>query len=182
MWICSFWDLINWASHVCVATAPNLCRVWDILAWCFHVFLHSLCIFRDTTLQVYRHKLHAICSLSFAITLPFRRLLNQGRCFDSQVSQHYVGHFTLHSLRSYMPPSSSGLDCKVSVTQYSKTTVTLFSLTLRLPNSISSVIRVTLVAGKVFTQYCDIGKLFALIQCWNIVQQIERVGFQRCQT
>jgi hypothetical protein len=39
-----------------------------------------------------------------------------------------------------------------------------------------------LVAGKVFTHKCNTGKLSALIQCWNIVQQIERDGFQRCQT
>jgi hypothetical protein len=35
-----------------------------------------------------------------------------------------------------------------------------------------------LVAGKVFTHNCDTGKFSALIQC-NIVQQIERDGFQR---
>jgi hypothetical protein len=55
-------------------------------------------------------------------------------------------------------------------------------LTLMLPNEIPFVIRVILVAGKVFTHNCDTGKLSALIQCWNIVQQIERGGFQRCQT
>jgi hypothetical protein len=38
------------------------------------------------------------------------------------------------------------------------------------------------VAGKVFTHNCDTGKLSALVQCWNIVQKIERGGFQRCQT
>jgi hypothetical protein len=32
---------------------------------------------------------------------------------------------------------------------------------------------VTLVAGKVFTHNCDTAKLSAMIQCWNIVQQIE---------
>jgi hypothetical protein len=41
---------------------------------------------------------------------------------------------------------------------------------------------VTLVASKVFTHNCDSEKLSALIQCWNIVQKIERDGFQRCQT
>ena len=30
------------------------------------------------------------------------------------------------------------------------------------------------LAGKVFTHKCDTGNLSALIQCWNIVQQIER--------
>jgi hypothetical protein len=55
-------------------------------------------------------------------------------------------------------------------------------LTLRLPNQIPSVIMVNLVAGKVFTHICDTGKLYALIQCCNIVQQIERDGFQHCQT
>jgi hypothetical protein len=39
-----------------------------------------------------------------------------------------------------------------------------------------------MVADKVFTHKCDTGKLSVLIQCWNIVQQIERDGFQRCQT
>jgi hypothetical protein len=47
-------------------------------------------------------------------------------------------------------------------------------LTLRLPNKIPFVIRVILVGGKVFTRNCDTGKLSALIQCSNIVQQIER--------
>jgi hypothetical protein len=41
---------------------------------------------------------------------------------------------------------------------------------------------VTLLAGKVFTHNCDTGKFSALIQCWNIVQQIERDCFQRYQT
>jgi hypothetical protein len=36
---------------------------------------------------------------------------------------------------------------------------------------------VALVAGKVFKHNCDTGKLSALIQCWNIVQKIERDGF-----
>jgi hypothetical protein len=54
-------------------------------------------------------------------------------------------------------------------------------LTLRLPNSIPSVIRVSSAAGKVFTHNCATGKLSALIQCGNIVQQIERDGFQRCK-
>jgi hypothetical protein len=34
----------------------------------------------------------------------------------------------------------------------------------------------------VFTRNCAKGKLSALIQCWNIVHQIERDGFQCCQT
>jgi hypothetical protein len=38
-------------------------------------------------------------------------------------------------------------------------------LTLRLPNYITSVIRVILVAGKVFTHNCATGKICALIQC-----------------
>ena len=33
------------------------------------------------------------------------------------------------------------------------------------------------LAGKVFTHKCDTGNLSALIQCWNIVQQIERDCF-----
>jgi hypothetical protein len=41
---------------------------------------------------------------------------------------------------------------------------------------------VILVAGKVFTRNYDTGNLSILIQFWNIVQQIERDGFQRCQT
>jgi hypothetical protein len=42
------------------------------------------------------------------------------------------------------------------------------------------MIRVRLVtAGKVFTHNCATGNLSALIQCCNIVQQIERDGFQR---
>jgi hypothetical protein len=41
---------------------------------------------------------------------------------------------------------------------------------------------VTLVAGKVFTPICETGKLSALIQCLNIVQKVERDGFQLCQT
>jgi hypothetical protein len=41
---------------------------------------------------------------------------------------------------------------------------------------------VILVAGKVFAHNYDTGKLSALIQRWNIVQQIERDGFQRSQT
>jgi hypothetical protein len=55
-------------------------------------------------------------------------------------------------------------------------------LTFRLPHYIPSVIMVTLVASKVFTHNCDTGKLSALIQCRNIVQQLERDSFQRCQT
>jgi hypothetical protein len=38
--------------------------------------------------------------------------------------------------------------------------------------------RVILVAGKVFTHNSETGKFSALIQCWNIVHQIERDGFQ----
>jgi hypothetical protein len=34
----------------------------------------------------------------------------------------------------------------------------------------------------VFTHNCDTGKLSALIQRWNIVQQIEGDDYQRCQT
>ena len=34
-----------------------------------------------------------------------------------------------------------------------------------------------LLAGKVFTHKYDTGNLSALIQCWNIVQQIERDCF-----
>jgi len=45
----------------------------------------------------------------------------------------------------------------------------------------SWLIRVTLLAGKAFTHDCDIGHHSAFIQCLNIVQQIERDGFQRCQ-
>jgi hypothetical protein len=56
------------------------------------------------------------------------------------------------------------------------------TLTLRLPNYIPSVISLILVAGKVFTHNCDTRNLSALIQCWNIVHQIERDGFQRYQT
>jgi hypothetical protein len=44
------------------------------------------------------------------------------------------------------------------------------------------VIRVILLAVQVFTHNCDKGKLSALIQCWNIVQQIERDGFQDFRT
>ena len=33
------------------------------------------------------------------------------------------------------------------------------------------------LAGKVFAHKCDTGNLSALIQCWNIVQQIERDCF-----
>jgi hypothetical protein len=55
-------------------------------------------------------------------------------------------------------------------------------LTLRLPNWIPYVIRVILIAGKVFTHNCATWKLSALIQCWYIMHQIERDGFQRCQT
>jgi len=33
------------------------------------------------------------------------------------------------------------------------------------------------LAGKMFTHKCDTGNLSALIQCWNIVQQIERDCF-----
>jgi hypothetical protein len=57
-----------------------------------------------------------------------------------------------------------------------------FLSTLKLPNLIPSVIGLILVAGKVFTHNCDIGKLSVLIQGCNIVQQIEREGFQLCQT
>jgi len=45
----------------------------------------------------------------------------------------------------------------------------------------SWVIRVTLLADKVFTHNCDTENHFASIQRWNIVQQIERDGFQRYQ-
>jgi hypothetical protein len=38
-------------------------------------------------------------------------------------------------------------------------------LTLKLPNQIPFVIRVILLASKVFTHNCDTGKLSALIQC-----------------
>jgi hypothetical protein len=52
-------------------------------------------------------------------------------------------------------------------------------LTLRLPNWIPYVIRVTLVAGEVLTNNCTTGKLSALIQRCNIVQKIERDSCQR---
>jgi hypothetical protein len=57
-----------------------------------------------------------------------------------------------------------------------------YILALRQPNYIPFVIRVILVAGKVFTHNSDTGKRSILIQCWNIVQQIERDGVQRYQT
>jgi len=46
-----------------------------------------------------------------------------------------------------------------------------WSLTLRL------LMSYTQLAGKVFTHKCDTRNLSALIQCWNIVQQIERDCF-----
>jgi len=46
----------------------------------------------------------------------------------------------------------------------------------------SWLIRVILVAGKVFTHNCDTKNHSASIQCWNIVRQIERDSFQHCQT
>ena len=45
----------------------------------------------------------------------------------------------------------------------------------------SWLIRVTLLAGKVFTHNCDTGNHSALIQRCNIVHQIEKEGFQHCQ-
>jgi hypothetical protein len=98
------------------------------------------------------------------------------------------GTSTCVSLKS--PPSVStlawlawlgGYACQTSTPQSGIELYSSAALTLRLPNFIPFVIWAILVAGKVLTHNHETGKLSALIKWRNILQQIERDGFQRCQ-